>query len=110
MCSCNPTKGKYFTSAAIYRGKVSMNEIDEKMKEMRNKTTMNYAEWIPDNCVNYYCDITPFDKKEAASFIGNSSAVKSIFQQMQKKFKKMFKRNAFLHCYTGERMNSLEFD
>lgn len=43
------------------------------------------------------------------AFVGNNTAINSIFQRVGDQFRAMFKRKAFLHWYTEEGMDELEF-
>ncbi|KPJ21381.1 Tubulin beta-4 chain [Papilio machaon] len=45
----------------------------------------------------------------AATFVGNSTAIQEIFKRISEQFTLMFRRKAFLHWYTGEGMDELEF-
>ena len=45
----------------------------------------------------------------AATFIGNSTAIQEIFKRISEQFTAMFRRKAFLHWYTGEGMDEMEF-
>ncbi|GAA5857098.1 hypothetical protein JCM8547_007957 [Rhodosporidiobolus lusitaniae] len=45
----------------------------------------------------------------AATFIGNSTSIQELFTRVQTQFSQMFKRKAFLHWYTGEGMDEMEF-
>ena len=45
----------------------------------------------------------------SATFIGNSTAIQEMFKRVAKQFTAMFKRRAFLHWYTGECMEEMEF-
>ena len=45
----------------------------------------------------------------AATFMGNSTAVQDIFKRISEQFTAMFRRKAFLHWYTGEGMDEMEF-
>uniref|UniRef100_A0A5S6R593 Tubulin beta chain n=1 Tax=Trichuris muris TaxID=70415 RepID=A0A5S6R593_TRIMR len=49
MAACDPRHGRYFTVAAIFRGILSMNEVDEQMLTMQNKKSPYFVEWIPNN-------------------------------------------------------------
>ncbi|CRL07770.1 CLUMA_CG020724, isoform A [Clunio marinus] len=44
-----------------------------------------------------------------ATFIGNSTAIQEIFKRISEQFTAMFRRKAFLHWYTGEGMDEMEF-
>ena len=45
----------------------------------------------------------------AATFIGNTTAVQEMFKRVAEQFTAMFRRKAFLHWYTGEGMDEMEF-
>uniref|UniRef100_A0A8C2D829 Tubulin beta chain n=1 Tax=Cyprinus carpio TaxID=7962 RepID=A0A8C2D829_CYPCA len=54
-------------------------------------------------------DIPPRGLKMAATFIGNSTAIQELFKRISEQFTAMFRRKAFLHWYTGEGMDEMEF-
>ncbi len=39
MTACDPRHGRYLTVAAIFRGKMSMKEVDEQMLSVQNKNS-----------------------------------------------------------------------
>ncbi|KAL6975812.1 Tubulin [Sarracenia purpurea var. burkii] len=45
----------------------------------------------------------------ASTFIGNSTSIKEMFRRVSEQFTAMFRRKAFLHWYTGEGMDEMEF-
>ncbi|XP_011800411.1 PREDICTED: tubulin beta chain isoform X8 [Mandrillus leucophaeus] len=55
------------------------------------------------------CDIPPRGLKMAVTFIGNSTAIQELFKRISEQFTAMFRRKAFLHWYTGEGMDEMEF-
>lgn len=109
MAACNPLHGRYLTVAAIFRGKMSMREVDDQMMSMQNKYKPYFVEWIPNNVKTAVCDIPPRGLKMAGTFIGNSTAIQELFIRISEQFTAMFKRKAFLHWYTGEGMDEMEF-
>ncbi|KAI8431683.1 hypothetical protein MSG28_016157 [Choristoneura fumiferana] len=62
MTACDPRHGRYLTVAAIFRGRMSMKEVDEQMLTM------------------------------AATFVGNSTAIQEIFKRISEQFTVMFRR------------------
>ena len=72
MAACDPRHGRYLTVAAIFRGRMSMKEVDEQMLNVQNKNSSYFVEWIPNNVKTAVCDIPPRGLKMAATFIGNS--------------------------------------
>uniref|UniRef100_A0A914UT90 Uncharacterized protein n=1 Tax=Plectus sambesii TaxID=2011161 RepID=A0A914UT90_9BILA len=109
MAACDPRHGRYLTVAAIFRGRMSMKEVDEQMLNVQNKNSSYFVEWIPNNVKTAVCDIPPRGVKMAATFIGNSTAIQELFKRISEQFTAMFRRKAFLHWYTGEGMDEMEF-
>ncbi|OTF71664.1 hypothetical protein BLA29_008980 [Euroglyphus maynei] len=103
MAACDPRHGRYLTVAAIFRGHMSMKEVDEQMMNIQKTNSSNFIEWIPNNIKTAVCDIPPRGMKMAATFLGNSTAIQELFRPM-------FRRRAFLHWYTGEGMDMIQFD
>ena len=101
MCASDPRHGRYLTAAAMFRGRMSTKEVDEQM--------LNFVEWIPNNIKSAVCDIPPKGLKMAVTFIGNSTAIQEMFKRVAEQFTVMFRRKAFLHWYTGEGMDEMEF-
>ena len=109
MAACNPAHGRYLTVAAIFRGRMSMKEVDEQMLSVQNKNSAYFVEWIPNNVKTAVCDIPPCGLKMSATFIGNNTAIQELFRRVSEQFTAMFRRKAFLHWYTGEGMDEMEF-
>ncbi|CAE6480946.1 unnamed protein product [Rhizoctonia solani] len=109
MAASDPRHGRYLTVAAFFRGKVSMKEVEEQMQNVQNKNSAYFVEWIPNNVLTAQCDIPPRGMKMAATFIGNSTAIQELFKRVSEQFSAMFKRKAFLHWYTQEGMDEMEF-
>ncbi|KAF6773374.1 hypothetical protein AHF37_07780 [Paragonimus kellicotti] len=49
------------------------------------------------------------DVNEGSTFIGNSTSIQELFKRISEQFSAMFRRKAFLHWYTGEGMDEMEF-
>jgi len=109
MAAADPRHGRYLTVAAIFRGRMSMKEVDEQMLAVQNKNSAYFVEWIPNNVKVAVCDVPPKGLPMAATFIGNSTAIQEIFKRIAEQFTAMFRRKAFLHWYTGEGMDEMEF-
>jgi len=45
----------------------------------------------------------------STTFIGNSTSIQEMFKRVSEQFTLMFRRKAFLHWYTGEGMDEMEF-
>merc|ERR1711988_194286 len=109
MCAADPRHGRYLTCSAPFRGRMSTKEVDEQMLNVQNKNSSYFAEWIPNNIKSSVCDIPPKGLKMAVAFAGNSTAIQEMFKRVSEQFTGMFRRKAFLHWYTGEGMDEMEF-
>ncbi|BBH01200.1 tubulin beta 8, partial [Prunus dulcis] len=109
MCAADPRHGRYLTASAMFRGKMSTKEVDEQMINVQNKNSSYFVEWIPNNVKSSVCDIPPKGLKMASTFMGNSTSIQEMFRRVSEQFTAMFRRKAFLHWYTGEGMDEMEF-
>ncbi|WFC99010.1 Tubulin beta chain (Beta tubulin) [Malassezia yamatoensis] len=109
MAAADPRQGRYLTVAAYFRGKLSMKEVEDQMQAVQTKNSSYFVEWIPNNVQTAHCDIPPHGMKMAVTFIGNNTAIQDLFKRVSVQFQAMFRRKAFLHWYTGEGMDEMEF-
>ena len=109
MCAADPRHGRYLTCAVLFRGRMSSKEVDEQMLNVVNKNSSYFVEWIPNNVKASICDIPPKGLKMATTFVGNTTAIQEMFKRVSEQFTSMFRRKAFLHWYTGEGMDEMEF-
>ncbi|KAF9977186.1 Tubulin beta-4B chain [Actinomortierella ambigua] len=109
MAASDPRHGRYLTVAAMFRGRMATKEVDEQMHNVQSKNSSYFVEWIPNNVKTAVCDIPPRGLKMSVTFIGNSTAIQELFKRISDQFTAMFRRKAFLHWYTGEGMDEMEF-
>ena len=74
-----------------------------------NKNSSYFVEWIPNNVKAAVCDIPPKGLRMSATFVGNTTAIQEVWKRVGEQFTAMFRRKAFLHWYTGEGMDEMEF-
>jgi len=110
MAASDPSTGKYLTASVLFRGPdVSTKEVDEQMLGIQNKLSGQFVEWIPHNIKSSICSIPHTGLEMSGTFIGNSTAIQELFRRVGGQFTAMFKRKAFLHWYTEEGMDEMEF-
>ncbi|XP_046608892.1 tubulin beta-1 chain-like [Neodiprion virginianus] len=137
MAACDPTKGRFLTVAAIFRGlvstkvmsheralrygdfftpKYSLNSdysmfqvVDEQMLNVQNKNSKYFVEWIPNNIKTAICDISPRGFKVAATSVSNTTSMQELFKRITAQFNAMYRRKAYLHWYTTEGMDENDF-
>ena len=109
MCAADPRHGRYLTCSCLFRGRMSTKEVDEQMLNVVNKNSSYFVEWIPNNVKSSICDIPPKGLKMSVGFCGNSTCMQEVMKRVAEQFTSMFRRKAFLHWYTGEGMDEMEF-
>jgi tubulin beta len=109
MCACDPKHGRYLTASAIFRGQVSTKEVDDQMLTIQNKNSTYFVEWIPNNIKSSVVNTPPKGLKLSVTFLANTTAIRDMFNRVAEQFTMMFRRKAFLHWYTGEGMDEMEF-
>ncbi|XP_072873945.1 tubulin beta 8B isoform X7 [Chlorocebus sabaeus] len=107
----NWARGHYTEGAELMESVMDVvrKEVDEQMFNIQNKNSSYFADWLPHNVKTAVCDIPPRGLKMSATFIGNNTAIQELFKRVSEQFTAMFRRKAFLHWYTGEGMDEMEF-
>ena len=75
MCAADPRHGRYLTAAALYRGRVSCQEVENQTLNVQNKNSSYFCEWIPNNIKTSMCDIPAKGLRMSSTFLGNSNAI-----------------------------------
>ena len=79
------------------------------MLNVVNRNSSYFVEWIPDNVKASTCNIPPKGLKMATTIVGKTTTIQEVWKCVAEQFTAMFRRNAFLHWYTGEGMDEMEF-
>ncbi|KIM35025.1 hypothetical protein M413DRAFT_32840 [Hebeloma cylindrosporum] len=69
----------------------------------------NLPGWIPDNVSVSLVGVPPVGQSQSATALSNSTAIQEMFQKMLDRYLAMFKRKAFLHYYTDQGMDIMDF-
>ena len=109
MCACDPRRGRYLTAASIFRGKVATRDVDECMRAMHQRYQAHFVEWIPNNITTSVSSVAPAGIPMAATFLGNNTAIHDVFSRVSEQFNTMYHRRAYLHWFTSEGMDEMEF-
>ncbi|ORZ26194.1 tubulin beta-3 chain [Absidia repens] len=96
MAASDPRHGRYLTAATIFRGRLSTKEVENQMLAVQQKNSSYFVEWIPNSVKTSLCDIPPLVSKY-------------LFKRVNEQFTAMFRRKAFLHWFTSEGMDEMEF-
>jgi len=90
--------GRYLTALALYRGfRLREWEVERSLTGFEEKNPFLFANWMPYHFLHGMCDTPPTGMKIGASFLANHTGSRNIWGRLLKKYRKMFKRKAFLH-------------
>ncbi|KAJ7672246.1 beta-tubulin 2 [Mycena polygramma] len=109
LVACDPRFGRYLTAATIFRGDIASREAEVAVRDLQQRNSNQFVEWIPDNVSVTLVSVPPVGHKRAAVALSNSTSIQELFQRTHETFHAMYKRGAFLHWYTGEGMDIMEF-
>ncbi|BGP08783.1 Tubulin beta chain (Beta tubulin) [Rhodotorula toruloides] len=110
MAAIDLRSGKFLTSAAFFRGKdISSRAVEDSMLAVHDKNSAYFVEWIPNATQIALTSVPPTDSPIAATLISNNTSVQDLFRRTHTQFAALFRRRAYLHWYTGEGMDEMEF-
>ncbi|KAF7312026.1 Tubulin beta chain [Mycena indigotica] len=109
LVDVDPRYGRYLTAATIFRGNIASREAEVAVRDLQTRNSTSFVEWIPDNVSVTLVSVPPVGQKQAATCLANSTSIQELFQRTHDTFAAMYKRRAFLHWYTEEGMDVMEF-
>ncbi|TFK73249.1 tubulin nucleotide-binding domain-like protein [Pluteus cervinus] len=109
LVACDPAHGRFLTAATIFRGNLSSREVEITVRDLQKKGAHQFVEWIPDNVSVSLVSVPPIGQRQSATGLLNTTAIQEVFKRTREVFHAMFKKRAFLHWYTGEGMDIMEF-
>ncbi|KAI0399520.1 tubulin beta chain [Xylaria palmicola] len=110
MAASDFRNGRFLTCSAMFRGNLSMKEVEAQIHEVQNRNSTYFVDWIPNNIQTAMCSVPALGQASmSGTFVGNSTALQEILRRVGDQFTAMFRRRAFLHWYTGEGMDEMEF-
>ncbi|KAJ7082877.1 beta-tubulin 2 [Mycena belliarum] len=109
LVACDPRNGRYLTAATIFRGNIASREAEVAIHDLQRRNSNQFVQWIPDHVSVSLVSVPPVGQKQAAVALANSTSIQELFQRTHETFSVMYKRRAFLHWYTGEGMDIMEF-
>ena len=63
----------------------------------------------PANIHSSICDVPPHGFDLHGAYLTNSTSIQELFKAIDEQFSAMLRRKAFLHWYTNEGMEEMEF-
>ncbi|XP_070535722.1 tubulin beta-4B chain-like [Ptychodera flava] len=89
MVSCDPCHGRYITFAAVFRGRISVGDVESQIVQLRNKNHEQFVEWLPDHVQTAVCDIPLPHLEKSVTFLGNNTAIQELFKRILRDTRKL---------------------
>ncbi|QMW26966.1 hypothetical protein G4B84_002255 [Aspergillus flavus NRRL3357] len=91
----------------IFRGKVSIAEIEAQLDNLRNKRSPDYIEWVPNDirCTAYL----PHDYDMSGTLLINSTSIQNMFSHVSEQFSALYRRKAYINPYTWNGVDEMDF-
>lgn len=105
----DPRRGKYLTVATIFRGHMSVTEVEHEMSKVHQENERYFVDWLANNVKISVCSIPSKGKFDSATFIVNSTSIQERFKKILETYDTMRQRKAFLHWFLREGMDEEEF-
>ncbi|GFO06144.1 tubulin beta chain [Plakobranchus ocellatus] len=102
MVACNPSQGRYLAVTAVFRGGISLKEVE--------KHVLSSTKGIPRNVKTNVYDIAPHGYKMTGTVVGNNTAIVNLLQRLSDNFQRIYKHKTLLHLYKTNSMNEMELE
>ena len=109
LCTLDTANSRSFCGAGIFRGAVSSYSIDAYFKHYMSLRYDRYVEWIADSMNISMCDVSRCNDDISMMLIDNNKSQQNIYKRIGEQFTAMYRRKSFVHWYTGEGMDCMEF-
>jgi tubulin beta len=86
-----------------------MSEVEREVANLQDRNSEYFVDWIPNNIQTTLCEVAPKGFDVASTFVGNSTSIQEIMKRVGEQFAAMFRRRAWMHWYTNEGMDEVEF-
>ena len=117
MIRCNPGYGKHMAVSMMYRGDCVPKDVGASCGRIKTQGTIKFVDWCPTGFkmgINYNpVPSIPGDflwnSPRSVCTHSNSTAIRELFERMNKRFNDMYAKRAFVHWFVGEGMEEGEF-
>ncbi|BES93372.1 unnamed protein product [Nesidiocoris tenuis] len=117
MMQCKEDGGRYVACCLLYRGDVVPKEINSAISSIRSKRTLKFVDWSPTGFkigINSSIPVVVQGGDLARTMrsvcmLGNTTAVKEAWSNLNVKYHVMLEKKAFVHWYRQEGLLDSEF-
>ncbi|KAI1293944.1 tubulin-domain-containing protein [Xylaria venustula] len=109
MVACDLRNARFLSNSAIFRGQVSMEKVEDEIRNVGSLNSEFSMDWIPNNIQASYCSVAPKGQDLSSTLIANSTAIQHTLKRIDEQFDYMFRRKHYIRTYTMQGMDEMEF-
>jgi len=91
--------GVFLAASVLFRGKLSLREIDENMAEIRK--SLNFASYVPTGIKIGVTHTGLANLDYSGLALANHTGISQVFDRLLEQFDVMFENNAYTHWFEG---------
>ncbi|KAF5909769.1 tubulin beta chain, partial [Clarias magur] len=84
-------------------------DVDRQIYDFKNEHSSHFVEWVPNINSTLVFNNKLRDIDMAAVSIYNHTAIKDLFKRLSVQFTSMFRSRAYLHLYTEQGLDEMDF-
>lgn len=115
LVKCDPRQGKYMACCLLYRGDIVPKDVNDAIASLKQK--IQFVQWSPTGFkvgINYqpptsYSCGDMATVRRAVAMLTNTTAIAVAWAKLNRKFRLMFAKRAFVHWYFQEGMEESDF-
>lgn len=99
LLKCDPIHHKYLSCGLILRGQqANISDINRNIAKMKSSMDMIY--WNQEGFKVGLCHVAPHNQPYSLLCLANNCCIGAVFDEMEARCKKLFRKNFYLHHYT----------
>ena len=102
-------KGKFLTSQVLFRGAVSHSLMEEQLTTLEKRNPSYFNTVATNSTSSQQIDVPLLGEQTSGLLLANHTGITHLLRRYSENFTRMFRRKAFLHWYTGDGMDEMEF-
>ncbi|KAI0178114.1 beta-tubulin [Pestalotiopsis sp. NC0098] len=99
MTNCDFSDGRHLTCSTMFRGQVSMQEVEQQVKDTQSRDSEHFTPGTA-HIKTSYCSVAPPGMELSSTLISNSTAIRGTFERLGEDFTALFRRKAYVRSYT----------
>ncbi|KAK6638629.1 hypothetical protein RUM43_006896 [Polyplax serrata] len=117
MVKCDNRKGKYISCALLFQGDVVGSSVNAAISSIKARRAGNFVDWCPTGFKVGINNKPPLNLPDADLYVAdrsclmlaNSTAVRTVWEKIARKFQILYDKRAFLHWYLEEGLEEADF-